>query len=271
MVVNVPWVDTNTNTTYTAGNGLTLAGTVFSLPITVSGSGNYITDVTQTTNGITVTKGTLPTYTLPTASATILGCVKIGSGISIDGNGVISANTFTPGTANRLAKFSDSNLTDSTIYESGTNVGIGTTTLGARLDVRAQGASATDIVFRVRNSADTQNILAVNGAGDVTDYTGESIYLKLVTVSGNTTITNSFHNKIVRITASCIITIPTGLRIDFNCTFEVIGAYTAQFVDASGVTTSAPFGRYLKTDLTAMFYCTGTASNYRLNGSLTTS
>lgn len=108
-------------------------------------------------------------------------------------------------------------------------------------------------------------------ATDVKDSIGESIYLKLVTVSGNTTITDSFHNKIVRITASCTITIPTGLRTDFNCTFEVIGAYTAQFVDGSGATTSAPFGRYLKTDLTAMFYCTGTASNYRLNGSLATS
>jgi hypothetical protein len=107
--------------------------------------------------------------------------------------------------------------------------------------------------------------------GDVVDLTGESIYLKLITVNGNTTITNSFHNKIVRITASCTITIPAGLRTDFNCTFEVIGAYTAQFVDGSGATTSAPFGRYLKTDLTAMFYCTGTASNYRLNGSLATS
>ena len=97
MVVNVPWVDTDTNTTYTAGNGLTLADTVFSLPITVSGSGNYITDVTQTANGITVTKGTLPTYNLPTANANTLGGVKIGSGITIT-NGVISANTYTAGT-----------------------------------------------------------------------------------------------------------------------------------------------------------------------------
>lgn len=39
------------------------------------------------------------TYTLPIASATVLGGVKIGTGISIDGNGVISANTsYTAGT-----------------------------------------------------------------------------------------------------------------------------------------------------------------------------
>jgi len=47
------------------------------------------------------------------------------------------------------------------------NVGIGTTAPGAKLDVRAQGALSTNIVFRVRNSTDTQNFLVVNGAGDV--------------------------------------------------------------------------------------------------------
>ena len=36
-------------------------------------------------------------------------------------------------------------------------------TLGARLDVRAQGALSTDIAFRVRNSADTKNIVEVRG------------------------------------------------------------------------------------------------------------
>ena len=48
------------------------------------------------------------------------------------------------------------------------NVGIGgITTPGARLDVKAQGALSTNIVFRVRNSADTQNFLVVTGAGEV--------------------------------------------------------------------------------------------------------
>jgi len=48
------------------------------------------------------------------------------------------------------------------------NFGIGNVgTLGARLDVRAQGALSTDIAFRVRNSADTQNIVEVDGDGGV--------------------------------------------------------------------------------------------------------
>ena len=40
-------------------------------------------------------------------------------------------------------------------------------TLGARLDVRAQGALSTDIAFRVRNSADTADIFSVRGNNDI--------------------------------------------------------------------------------------------------------
>lgn len=79
-VVNVPWV--NTNTSYTAGNGLTLTGTEFSLPITVSGTGNYITDVAQNANGITVTKGNLPSYSLTVATSTSLGGIRLFSDVA---------------------------------------------------------------------------------------------------------------------------------------------------------------------------------------------
>lgn len=51
---------TNSNTTYSAGAGLTLAGTVFSLPVNITGSGTYVQKVEQTTNGINVTLGTPP-------------------------------------------------------------------------------------------------------------------------------------------------------------------------------------------------------------------
>jgi hypothetical protein len=46
-------------------------------------------------------------------------------------------------------------------------LGVGTSTPQARLDVRAQGALSTDIAFRVRNSADTANILTIAGNGTV--------------------------------------------------------------------------------------------------------
>lgn len=46
---------------YTAGDGLTLTGNAFSLPVTAAGSGNVVVGVTQTATGITVTKGSVPT------------------------------------------------------------------------------------------------------------------------------------------------------------------------------------------------------------------
>lgn len=51
----------SSDTTYTAGNGLTLSGTTFSLPVATSGSGNVVTGIVQTANGITVTLGSMPT------------------------------------------------------------------------------------------------------------------------------------------------------------------------------------------------------------------
>lgn len=47
------------------------------------------------------------------------------------------------------------------------NVGIGTTSPQSRLDVKAQGALSTDIAFRVRNSADTANLITIQGDSKV--------------------------------------------------------------------------------------------------------
>lgn len=51
----------STDTTYSAGNGLTLTGTSLSLPVATSGTGNVVTGITQTANGITVNLGSVPT------------------------------------------------------------------------------------------------------------------------------------------------------------------------------------------------------------------
>ena len=55
-------------------------------------SSKAINDILQW-NGTKWVNKTLPIYTLPTATSTILGGVKIGSGINIDVNGIISVST----------------------------------------------------------------------------------------------------------------------------------------------------------------------------------
>jgi hypothetical protein len=56
------------------------------------------------------------------------------------------------------------------------NVGIGTTTPTARLHVAAPGALSTDIALRVRNSADSGDLMVVNGLGNVGIGTSTPLY-----------------------------------------------------------------------------------------------
>lgn len=72
------------------------------------------------------------------------------------------------GDTNRIPRFTGARqLGNSLLFDNGTNVGVGALSNGARFEVRGQGALSTDIVFRVRNSANTRNFLQVNGVGDV--------------------------------------------------------------------------------------------------------
>lgn len=89
--------------TYTAGNGLTLTANQFSLPITYSGTGNYVSNVTQNANGLTVTLSTLPASQVYTA----------GNGISLSA-GQFSIPVTTSGSGNVV--------TDVTQTSSGINV-----------------------------------------------------------------------------------------------------------------------------------------------------
>ena len=103
MVVNVPWTDTDTNTTYSAGTGLTLSGSTFNAnvdgtqstaannsssnagrtyKVQVDGSDNLVVNVPWS--------DTDTVYTLPTASGSTLGGVKVGNNLTIDGNGVLN-------------------------------------------------------------------------------------------------------------------------------------------------------------------------------------
>ena len=72
-----------------------------------------------------------------------------------------------------------------------------------------------------------------------------------------------------RITANCTISVPSGLRTDFNCVFDIYGVAVATFLEDTGVVFSAPVGKILKSNSMGTIY--KYASNtYRLNGGFTT-
>lgn len=87
------------------------------------------------------------------------------------------------------------------------------------------------------------------------------------TISANITLDDSFHNSIVRITANSTITVPNTLKADFNCVFDVVGNIMGTFVEGSGATFSAPFGKILKDNGMCTLY-RYTSNIFRLNGGL---
>jgi len=74
-------------------------------------------------------------YTLPTASSTILGGIKVGTGLSIDGSGVLSSTSSITGsgTTNYLARWTPSGtaLGIGLIQDNNTSLGIGVVPSGS--------------------------------------------------------------------------------------------------------------------------------------------
>lgn len=107
--------------------------------------------------------------------------ISIGTGLSLSG-GTLSATAVsggitvgttavTSGTIGRVFFEGAGNVVqqDGGLFWDNTNkrLGVGATpATNVRLDVRAQGALSTDIAFRVRNSADTVNLVEVRGDGE---------------------------------------------------------------------------------------------------------
>ncbi|MBR2393494.1 MAG: hypothetical protein IKB05_03315 [Alphaproteobacteria bacterium] len=68
------------------------SGNVAPVAIVDSGTGTYVTDVTVSAGKVTLSRGTPASYSLPTASSSTLGGVKIGANIT-NSNGTISVTT----------------------------------------------------------------------------------------------------------------------------------------------------------------------------------
>jgi hypothetical protein len=104
--------------------------------------------------------------TVNTTSYILSGGVRALSINTVAGGTYKSYGIFNWGSANGPRLTIGENTSDPQLSLSGTgNLGLGTYTAGARLDVRAQGALSTDLALRVRNSADTVNLYYQDGTG----------------------------------------------------------------------------------------------------------
>ena len=92
---------------------------------------------------------------------------------------------------------------------------------------------------------------------------------RCITITGNTTLSETHNGAVLNVTNTCNITVPTGLDINFQCVIFAKGSIVVTFV-SSGVTIYAPSGLLLKKDKMASLICTAT-NNFNLTGELATS
>lgn len=172
-------------------------------------------------------------YTLPIASASVLGGVKVGSGLSIDGGGVLSASGSAPSTAT---------LTDFA-QDTGTTTGL---TYGFQAGRIREGATTTNVAAgTILLTASTTNYVEVSGAGTVsTNTTGFTNlrYSMATVVTGASTITTVTDKR-------GVITVSSSLG-------DMLSVLTASEVAVTGTVTldSTAFGK--------MHKCSGTTADY---------
>ena len=110
---------------------------------------------------------------------------------------------------------------------------------------------------------------SVTGEAVTAKYSSFQKRLKVITVTGNITLSEIHNGAILHITNTCNITIPAGLGTDFSCDCYVKGAFIATFING-GVTLNSPSGLLLKTDKMATLY-SNASDTLNLLGELVTS
>ena len=131
-----------------------------------------------------------------------------------------------------------------------------------------------DLLRRVSNPLELEKLIqqlyiAKNKATQFKDQYGNITSNRVITITGNTTLSEVHNGTILHVTNTCNITIPTGLDANFNCTIYAKGAIIVTFING-GVTLNAPSGLLLKTDKMASLYANG-INTFNLLGELATS
>lgn len=171
LAVNVPWVDTNTDTGATS--------------VEVTGTGNAITAASYdaSTRKLTLTKDATYnnyTYTLPNATSSTLGGVKVGSNITVSSGtisltkaNVVAALGYTPPT-------SDTNTT----YSAGTGLSLSSTTFNHSNSVTAKTAyGSTSTAASANGGTIVVTDVKYDAQGHITGSTDRTITLSQTTYS----------------------------------------------------------------------------------------
>ena len=162
-----------------------------------------------------------------------------------------------------------SELRDDVTNLEGNNINGLQTALNSKQD-RLQNVTVNIGVGKTDASATEK--LDVNGnvkATQIKDQYGTLKSQRVITITGNITLSETHNGAVLNVTNTCKITVPTGLDANFNCVIFAKGAIIVTFVN-SGATIYAPSGLLLKQDKMASLICTAT-NNFNLTGELATS
>ena len=92
----------------------------------------------------------------------------------------------------------------------------------------------------------------------------------VITITGNTTLSEMHNGAILHITNSCTLTFAANLGKDFNFVEKAFGSIVVQHVAASGVTLNSDSGLILKNGAMGSVYAPSN-NNFILTGTYTTS
>jgi hypothetical protein len=137
-------------------------------------------------HNISIGQASANTLTTGTYNIQIGARIAAASGITTGSNNTLIGGESVIGNVSNNAVLSDGQGNIAIRKDASHFVGVGysgTATLGAKLDIKAQGALSTDIAFRVRNSADTANLFSVLGNGQAS-FNATSASIDINTIGG---------------------------------------------------------------------------------------
>lgn len=201
LVVNVPWVDTDTNTTYTAGTGLSLNGTVFNLASSAAGSGlaidanglhidlfeyNAVTNPIASGDRFFMLDSDNATEQLTTISN--LGSYMAGTNVTAAGDGKLSVTSATI----ESVVFTSANFVDSTDIDFTVTSGDSVTAIvinDSITDAKLRNSAALSVIGRSANSTGDPADIAAGTDNQVLRRSGTSLGFGAINLASSDAVT----------------------------------------------------------------------------------
>lgn len=144
-----------------------------------------------------------------------------------------------------------------------TGNGSNTVTLGNNDIVRTYLKGIINIGTQSTTATSSVDSLIINTDGDLQK---RKIDLQIYrTISNNTSLDDTYHAAIIWVTSTCNITIPSGLRTDFNCSLKTFTGVTASYL-TSGTTINSESDGTIQSNKSMAYVAQYTTDNYIISG-----